>query len=54
MEVDDLPIYYAAAILSGAVSYDAATGDSLTPRNSTLRSSVHRRSDSPHRNGHGR
>ena len=30
VEVDDLPIYYAAAILSGAVSYDARTGDSLT------------------------
>ncbi len=30
VEVDDLPIYYAAAILYGAVSYDAATGDSLT------------------------
>jgi len=30
VEVDDLPIYYAAAILSGALSYDAGSGDSLT------------------------
>ncbi len=30
VEVDDLPVYYAAAILYGAVSYDAGTGDSLT------------------------
>ncbi|HEV2213906.1 MAG TPA: IPT/TIG domain-containing protein [Terracidiphilus sp.] len=29
VEVDDLPIFYAASILSGAVSYDAGTGDSL-------------------------
>ena len=28
--MDDLPIFYAAAILSGGVSYDAGTGDSLT------------------------
>jgi hypothetical protein len=30
VEVDDLPIYYAAAIISGGVSYDAGTGDALT------------------------
>ena len=30
VEVDDLPIFYAAAIISGGVSYDAGTGDSLT------------------------
>ncbi|MFZ0394815.1 MAG: IPT/TIG domain-containing protein [Terracidiphilus sp.] len=28
--VDDLPIYYAMAILEGGISYDAGTGDSLT------------------------
>ena len=30
VEVDDLPIFYAAAIVSGGVSYDSGTGDSLT------------------------
>ena len=30
VEVDDLPIFYAAAILSGGISYDAGTGDALT------------------------
>jgi hypothetical protein len=30
VEVDDLPLFYAAAIVSGGVSYDAGTGDSLT------------------------
>ena len=30
VEVDDLPVYYAAAIVYGGVSYDAGTGDSLT------------------------
>jgi hypothetical protein len=30
VEVDDLPIFYAAAIVSGGVSYDAGAGDSLT------------------------
>lgn len=30
VEVDDLPIVYAAAILSGGISYDAGTGDSIT------------------------
>jgi hypothetical protein len=30
VEVDDLPIYYAAAIISGGVSYDSGTGDALT------------------------
>lgn len=30
LEIDDLPIYYAAAILSGGISYDAGSGDSLT------------------------
>ncbi len=30
VEVDDSPIYYAAAIIYGGVSYDAGTGDSLT------------------------
>jgi hypothetical protein len=30
VEVDDLPIYYAAAIIGGGVSYDSGTGDALT------------------------
>jgi hypothetical protein len=30
VEVDDLPIYYAAAIISGGVSYDSGAGDALT------------------------
>ncbi|MGA9586180.1 MAG: IPT/TIG domain-containing protein [Terracidiphilus sp.] len=30
VEVDDLPMFYAITILSGGISYDAATGDSLT------------------------
>jgi hypothetical protein len=30
VEVDDLPAFYAITILSGAISYDSATGDSLT------------------------
>jgi hypothetical protein len=30
VEVDDLPIYYAAAIIPGALSYDSGTGDGLT------------------------
>jgi hypothetical protein len=30
VEVDDLPIFYAAAIISGGVSYNASTGDGLT------------------------
>ncbi|MGP8175725.1 MAG: IPT/TIG domain-containing protein [Terracidiphilus sp.] len=30
VEVDDLPIFYAAAILSGGASYDSGTGDALT------------------------
>jgi hypothetical protein len=30
VEVDDLSIYYAAAILSGGLSYDSANGDALT------------------------
>jgi len=30
VEVDDLPIFYAAAIISAGVSYDSATGDALT------------------------
>jgi hypothetical protein len=30
VEVDDSPIYYAAAIISGGISYDSGTGDSLT------------------------
>ncbi len=29
VEVDDLPVYYAAAIISGGVSYDAGAGDAL-------------------------
>jgi hypothetical protein len=29
VEVDDLPLLYAAAMISGGVSYDAASGDSL-------------------------
>jgi hypothetical protein len=30
VEVDDLPIYNAAAIITGGISYDAGTGDALT------------------------
>jgi len=30
VEVDDLPIYYAAAIISGGVSYDSGAGDAIT------------------------
>jgi hypothetical protein len=30
VEVDDLPMFYAMAIISGGISYDAGTGDSLT------------------------
>jgi hypothetical protein len=30
VEVDDLPIYYAGAIVSGGVSYDSGSGDALT------------------------
>ena len=30
VEVDDLPIYSAAAIISGGISYDSGSGDSLT------------------------
>ena len=30
VEVDDLPLFYAAAIVSGGVSYDSGTGDALT------------------------
>src|ERR1700756_4034334 len=30
VEVDDLPIYYAASVISGGVSYNSGTGDSLT------------------------
>ncbi len=29
VEVDDLPVYYASAVISGGVSYDAAAGDAL-------------------------
>ncbi|HEU5351624.1 MAG TPA: IPT/TIG domain-containing protein [Terracidiphilus sp.] len=29
VEVDDLPLYYAAAVISGGVSYDSGTGDAL-------------------------
>ncbi len=30
VEVDDLPVFYAAAILSGGISYDSGSGDALT------------------------
>ncbi len=30
VEVDDLPVYYAIAVITGGVSYDAGTGDALT------------------------
>ena len=30
VEVDDLPVYYAAAVISGGISYDAGSGDALT------------------------
>lgn len=30
VEIDDLPVYYAAAVVWGGVSYDSGTGDALT------------------------
>jgi hypothetical protein len=30
VEVDDLPIFYASTVITGGISYDAGTGDSLT------------------------
>ena len=30
VEVDDLPMYYAEAVISGGLSYDSGTGDALT------------------------
>jgi hypothetical protein len=30
VEVDDLPVYYASAVIYGSLSYDAGAGDSLT------------------------
>jgi hypothetical protein len=30
VEVDDVPVFYAAAVIPGGVSYDAGTGDALT------------------------
>jgi hypothetical protein len=30
VEVDDLPLFYAAAIVTGGISYDSGTGDALT------------------------
>jgi hypothetical protein len=30
VEVDDLPIYYASAVITGGISYDSGTGDALT------------------------
>jgi len=30
VEVDDLPVFYAAAVITSGVSYDSGTGDSLT------------------------
>ncbi len=30
VEVDDMPVYYASAVLFGGISYDSGTGDSLT------------------------
>jgi hypothetical protein len=30
VEVDDLPVYYAAAVISSGISYNAGTGDALT------------------------
>jgi len=30
VEVDDLPIFYAAAVITGGISYDSGTGDALT------------------------
>jgi hypothetical protein len=30
VEVDDLPIFYAAAVVSGGISYDSGAGDALT------------------------
>ncbi len=30
VEVDDLPVFYASAIIAGGISYDSGTGDALT------------------------
>ena len=36
VEVDDLPSFYAAAIISGGVSYNATSGDALTLNNAPM------------------
>jgi hypothetical protein len=36
VEVDDLPIYYAAAIIKGGVSYNSGSGDTLTLVNAPM------------------
>ena len=49
VEVDDLPVFYAAAIISGGVSYDSGTGDALTLRHRAHEHRPHRRAHSLHR-----
>jgi hypothetical protein len=36
VEVDDLPLFYAAAVVTGGVSYDSGTGDALTLVNAPM------------------
>ena len=36
VEVDDLPLFYAAAIVSGGVSYDSGSGDALSLNNAPM------------------
>ena len=47
VEVDDLPIFYAAAVISGGVSYDSGTGDALTLVTAPIEHRAHRRCPSP-------
>ena len=49
VEVDDLPAFYAAAILSGGISYDSGTGDALTLVTAPCRHRAHRHAHPLHR-----
>ncbi len=51
VEVDDLPTFYAAAVIPGGVSYDSGTGDALTLVTAPLEHRAHRRAASLHRHG---
>ncbi len=50
VEVDDLPLFYAAAVVSGGVSYDCGHGRRAKPEHSTLEHGAHRRSHPLHGN----